>query len=223
MVFPNTNISNARVHKAGLCCEMPFEIYLNKPHQAQGHCFPIEVDGLSLQRTDIQWALAGIDLLMNPTNLTINSAADLERAINPRQIIAGVDRPTGHRNVRNYQFADTISRTAMGLQTLPNGAQRIILAVFFGENMLVPPNIAENGRMFYRSTGANWWDVREIMRTHFNCTEAIMLDGGRSSQISYRDSANGTANFAYAALTGTRPQDYAMRDVPVTIRVNAIS
>jgi len=73
------------------------------------------------------------------------------------------------------------SRTAIGIKDNGN----VVLATFFHE-----PNdpFPRNGIAIDAvGSGARYYDVHRIMWDNLNCTHALMLDGGGSSQISYRD------------------------------------
>jgi len=64
-------------------------------------------------------------------------------------------------------------RTAIGYK---GGNKVILCAIFDGDELW-------NGGIGY---GCNLWDVRTIMKDKFGCTMGVNLDGGGSTQISYK-------------------------------------
>jgi len=123
--------------------------------------FPITHNSYTVNISNVQWAIGGISLLLDDTSIT--SSSDFSTKISSENPPAySTDRP----------------RTAIGYK----GGNRVILcAIFDGDDLW-------NGGSGY---GCNVYDVRTIMLNKFNCSMGVMLDGGGSTQISFKQ---GTSN-----------------------------
>lgn len=115
--------------------------------------------------SNVRWAIGGYSL--HPTK-AYSSSAGYYSEINGT---GAVDKEPTADSENAYRFSpqSSTARTAIGYRVV-NSEKKIILAVFDNQNA---------------------WNVREFMRG-LNCTFAIMLDGGGSSQIRYKSgSSNG--------------------------------
>ncbi|ANX00660.1 hypothetical protein CSTERLE_03160 [Thermoclostridium stercorarium subsp. leptospartum DSM 9219] len=120
--------------------------------------FPVTHKGYTVQMSDVKWAVGGISLHLSEN---FSKAADYySRLSNDKEwdVDNKADRP----------------RTAIGYK----GGKKIILCTIFDGD-----DITKDGAGY----GCNLWDVRTIMKDKFGCTMGLNLDGGGSTQISYKE------------------------------------
>jgi hypothetical protein len=121
---------------------------------------------LTHQLSDIQWGIGGFDLLLSNT---AQDATGYNAAFNSNYLGYGIPANTFKR-----------PRTAIGMKANGN----IILAAIF-----YLPLTSNNGRQTSddgTNHGVTLFQTKNIMKNVCLCTNALMIDGGGSTQVSYK-------------------------------------
>ena len=157
-------------------------------------CFPIRHGNARYNLSDLRWAIGGDDLFLDE-NI---SSGEFDGRL---------------RTAEQNMVRAEVPRTLIGRV----GTNRIVLVVVFGETVASP---RANGVLYARNNnGITPWEARNMLRDTFNCNIGMMVDGGSSSQISFRDSAG---NWRYAGTQNVWQGQSGLGSVPTRMRISGI-
>lgn len=138
---------------------------------------PFTYSGDSVQLSNIKWGVGGINLYVNDSSITSETAL-----IN--RIKSDVDAVTESqfRTTTGYddqiQLRNPLARTAIGYKA----PGKVVLAIFVNPNSMTDA-----------AGVATAYQVRQIMKNELNCTMGLLLDGGNSTQMSYKKNSSATS------------------------------
>lgn len=134
---------------------------------------PYSIEEDTVELSNITWGIGGINLYIGDNTITSETSLI-------SRIKADVDAVTdaAYRVANGYvvDMTSKLARTAIGYKA----PGKVVLAAF-----------VKNSDYTSRTGAADIFDVRQIMKNELNCTFGLLLDGGSSTQISYKkDNAN---------------------------------
>lgn len=111
---------------------------------------------------------------------------------------------------QSYTKSDYLNRLSDDGEIVPDGLNnrpRTAIGYKAGKKIVLA-TIVDANNIWDESYGCDIWDVRTVMKNVFNCTKGLNLDGGGSTQMSFKH--NGVDSYA-----GYNRAVYSMISVPM--------